>query len=64
MGSFPDIGFRGGNVGFTHDIVASAALKSFRSSPQKDFCNNIPMITDIVSEIEHVRFVPVAEVRR
>jgi hypothetical protein len=29
--------------------------KNFRATPQKDFCNNIPLSTDIVSVAQHVR---------
>jgi hypothetical protein len=35
--------------------------KKFRSSPQKDFCNNIPSRTDIVSRACQVRKVPEAD---
>jgi hypothetical protein len=36
--------------------------KNFRSTPQKDFCNNIHPITDITKLERHVRKVPTTEV--
>jgi hypothetical protein len=33
--------------------------KNFRSTPQKDFCNTIPRITDMQGLLQHVRSVPI-----
>jgi hypothetical protein len=38
--------------------------KNFRSTPQKDFCNNIVPKADVARRVRHVRFVPQAVIQQ